>query len=192
MPPKAKFSETEIINASLEIIETLGFDKLTARSLGEKLGSSPRPIFTVFSSMDEVYEKAKDAANDLYTEYVKKGLGEDIAFKGVGKSYVRFASEHPKLFRMLFMSEQNETQNINSILKIIEKNYDDILGSITAAYAVSKNEAKYLYRHMWIYTHGIAVLIATKVCAFSPEEISAMLTDIFTSLLKKIKTEKNK
>ena len=54
MPPKAKFTKEEIINAAFEITRRDGFDALTARSLAAELGSSPRPIFTVFSGMEEV------------------------------------------------------------------------------------------------------------------------------------------
>ena len=46
-----------------------------------------------------------------------------------------------------------------------------------------------LFRSLWIYSHGIAVLIATKVCVFSAEKVSEMLTEVFVSMLKKIKTE---
>lgn len=54
MPPKAKFTKEEIVEAALGIAHESGFDALTARTLGERLGSSARPIFTVFKSMDEV------------------------------------------------------------------------------------------------------------------------------------------
>ena len=51
MPPKAKFTKKEIIEASMSIVQKDGFPALTARALGARLGSSARPIFTVFSSM---------------------------------------------------------------------------------------------------------------------------------------------
>ena len=54
MPPKAKFKKNEIIETALNIVRTRGFEALTARSLGAELGSSARPIFTVFQSMDEL------------------------------------------------------------------------------------------------------------------------------------------
>ena len=57
MPPKAKFTKNEIINAGLEIVRRDGFEALTARALGAELGSSARPIFTVLESKEEV-EKA--------------------------------------------------------------------------------------------------------------------------------------
>ena len=46
-----------------------------------------------------------------------------------------------------------------------------------------------LYTHMWIYSHGIAVLLATEMCTFSESEISDMLTSVFVGLLKKSLSE---
>ena len=54
MPPKAKFTREEVISAALEIVRANGEEALTARSLGEKLGSSARPVFTLFDSMEEI------------------------------------------------------------------------------------------------------------------------------------------
>lgn len=62
MPPKAKFTKEEIIKATLGIVRNEGFRTLTARALGAKLGSSARPIFTVFHSMEEVQQAVVDAA----------------------------------------------------------------------------------------------------------------------------------
>ena len=56
MPPKAKFTRSELIQAALDLVRSKGADALTARALGQRLGSSARPIFTVFQSMDEVWQ----------------------------------------------------------------------------------------------------------------------------------------
>lgn len=183
MPQKAKFSKEEIINSAINIVEHLGIEYLTARSLGEKLGSSSRPIFTTFKNMDDVLNGVNTYANNLYQSYVVEGLKEPIAFKGVGKSYIRFASEHPKLFKLLFMKEHTDVPSLNNVLGLIEDSYEAILHSITGSYKVSENFAKELYQHMWIYTHGIACLIVNKMCKFSSEEISNMLTTVCKSLI---------
>ena len=64
MPPKAKFTKDEILNTALNITREQGIDAVTARELGARLGSSPRPIFTIFKSMEEVKDfvilKAKE------------------------------------------------------------------------------------------------------------------------------------
>ena len=56
MPPKAKFSRDEIVETALAIVREDGIQALTARALGDKLGSSARPVFTVFQNMEEVQD----------------------------------------------------------------------------------------------------------------------------------------
>ncbi len=187
MPPKAKFTKQEIINASVEIIETTGMESLTARNLGNKLGSSARPIFTVFSGMDEVTAATAAYCDSLYARYVEQGLKAPLPFKGVGESYIRFAGEHPNLFRLLFMKENANVPDMQNVLQGIETSYDKILNSVRESYGLDADTAKKLYMHIWIYTHGVAVLTATKVCAFTEEQISDMLTTVFTSLLMRAK-----
>ena len=84
MPPKAKFTKEEIIETALKIVKTDGMEALTSRELGARLGSSARPVFTVFKNMDEVWQAVMEAAKTLYREYVKKGLTAERPFKGVG------------------------------------------------------------------------------------------------------------
>ncbi len=189
MPPKAKFKKNEIIEAALKIVKEQGISALTARSLGKELGSSPRPIFTVFRSMEEVQTELIAKANSVYADYVKKGLNSVLAFKGVGTQYILFAINEPKLFQLLFMSEQKTVLSLSNVLPAIEEHYEDILESIRSGYSIDGGNAERLYRHLWIYVHGIATLCATKTCRFSADEISVMMTDVFTSLITKIKKE---
>ena len=71
MPPKAKFSKKEIIEAAVTIVKSEGYGALTARALGAKLGTSSSPIFTVFQSMDEVQQEVLNSANQLYQSFSK-------------------------------------------------------------------------------------------------------------------------
>lgn len=187
MPPSAKFTREEIVKAALEIVRGEGFSALTARALGAKLGSSARPIFTVFQSMEDVQKTVIDAAKALYKEYVTRGLSDTPAFKGVGTQYILFSVNEPKLFQLLFMGEHTEVPELSAVLPIIDENYDKILSSVKDGYGLSLETAEKLYRHLWIYTHGIAALCATKTCRFTPEEISEMMTDVFIGLLNSLK-----
>lgn len=74
MPPKAKFTRAEIIEAALNIVRTDGYEALTSRALGTYLASSARPIFTVFKNMEEVQQAMIEAAKTLYKEYVTEPL----------------------------------------------------------------------------------------------------------------------
>lgn len=184
MPPKCKFTREEIIEAAMGILREEGFGAITARALGERLGSSSKPVFSVFRNMEEVQAEVKKKAREVYSQYVREGLSGSPAFKGVGEQYIRFAGREPELFRLLFMTEQNPEPEISGVLPVIEENYEKILSSIRDNYPVGEEAAMRLYRHLWIYTHGIAALMVTNVCRFQPEEIARMLTQVFRSLLK--------
>lgn len=184
MPPKAKFTKQQIADAALQIFRDEGIEKLTSRNLGKKLGSSACPIFTVFSSMEEVEAAMLESAKAIYKGYVEIGLSQEPPFRGVGEQYIRFATDEPKLFQLLFMSETKEALPMDRILPMLDESYDKILQSIMASSFVEKEAAEWLYRHLWVYTHGIACLCATKTCQFSEREIQCMMTEVFQSLLK--------
>ncbi len=134
MPPKAKFTREEIVSAAFEMVRADGIECLTARALGEKLGSSARPIFTVFGGMEEIRREVIAAATALYDGYVAKGLAEKLAFKGVGTAYIRFAAEEPKLFNLLFMKEKDAATDKDSVLSVLDGNTEKIISSITDGY----------------------------------------------------------
>lgn len=187
MPPKAKFSRDEIIEAAFNIVREHGFASLTARALGAQLGSSARPIFTAFQNMEEVQQSVTEAAKTHYKRYVERGLAENQAFKGVGRQYILFAVNEPELFRLLFMKEQEQVPGLSRILPLIDESYERIIFSIEKDYGLDKAPAEKLYRHLWIYTHGIATLCATKMCVFTGEEIGSMMTEVFRGLIKEVR-----
>lgn len=190
MPPKPKFTKDDIIQCAMELVRKYGMDHVTARELGKALNSSARPIFTVFSSMEEVKKEVVALAKAKYRSFVEEGLKKSIAFRGVGMAYISFAIEEPKLFQLLFMSEVEQNDSLQSVLQSVEDSYDLILRSIMEPYGLDKEKAIKLYHHLWIYTHGIATMCATNLCRFKENQIEEMLSEIFKSLLPTLKREK--
>lgn len=192
MPPKQKFSRDEIVAAALNLVRREGIGGNTARGLGAELGTSSRPIFTAFRNMEEVQAETVIAARALYNSYVEKGLAEKLAFRGVGMQYIRFAREEPRLFELLFMKAGKTGFTLNDILPAIDENSERILASIQEPYGLSQEEAYKLYQNMWIFSHGIACLCATGVSRLTEDEVSERLTEVFTGLMIKIKSEEKK
>lgn len=189
MPPKAKFTKEQICEAALQIARQDGMHAITARNLGDRLNSSARPIFTVFQNMEEVQLETIKLARELYNRYIAEGLKWQPAFKGVGKQYIKFACDEPKLFQLLFMTESSTIPDVFHVLAQIDDNHSKILDSIVDTYQVPKETAQSLYRHLWIYSHGIATLSATNVCHFAETEIDGWMTEVFGSLLIQYKKE---
>ena len=95
MPPKARFTKQELIDASLVLIRKEGMDALSARNLGEHLGCSSRPIFTLYASMTELQHDVLVQAYDLYHQYIAEetASGKYPPYKASGMAYIRFAME---------------------------------------------------------------------------------------------------
>lgn len=189
MPPKAKFTKKEIIAAALEMVKEDGIEILTARALGERLGSSARPVFTLFDGMEEIKAEVINAAKRLYERYEDDGMCGEQAFKGSGIGYIKFAAEQPKLFRLLFMTEISGAPDHEKVLPVIDGYYEKILASVQSEYGFGRETAKKIYHHLWIYSHGIASLVAMNVCSFSEETVSEMLNDVGAGIIRKYKAE---
>ena len=183
MPPKCKFTKDEIVQAALDIVRSEGIDTITARGLAAKLGTSTRPIFTFYDNMEELRQDTVMAAKALYTQYAMEGLHSEPPFMGIGVQYLKFAKEEPKLFQLLFMSEMPEKFDPFTAMRTYDDRFEDVVHIIQEGFQVDSDAAAKLYRHLWIYTHGIATLLVTKVCNFSDEEIGQMLTEVFVSLM---------
>lgn len=189
LPPTQKFTKEEIITAALNLVRKDGITALTARGLGAELGTSSRPIFTAFRNMEEVQKETIQAARAVYNSYVKKGLAEDNAFKGVGMQYINFAKEEPRSFGLLFMSAGEIILTLNDVLSAIDDNNESIRDFIEKTYSLSRELSDRLYQNLWIFTHGIACLCATGVIRLSEEEANRLLTEVFTGVLIKLKSE---
>lgn len=124
---------------------------------------------------------------DTNAKYVNEGLKATPAFKGVGMQYLKFAICEPKLFQLLFLAEQTQKPTMNNVLPVIDDNYSAVLQSVEDSYSINRQAAEKIYRHLWIYTHGIAVLCATNTCTFTQTKMSSMLTEIMSALLKEVK-----
>ncbi|MCI5891991.1 MAG: TetR/AcrR family transcriptional regulator [Clostridiales bacterium] len=190
MPPKAKFTKEEIVTAALSIARGRGIEAVTARELGAALGTSARPIFTVFKSMQEVQSEVRKAAMKLFEEYANEALSYTPAFKAVGVQMIKFAMEEPKLFRLLYMQESSEGMSFDDHMKYLGSTVDVCLEMIQRDYEITPDEARILFRQVWIFTFGICVLCAAKTCYFTNEEITEMLSREFTSMLMLIKSGK--
>lgn len=115
MPPKPGFTREEIVDAALDIVSRKGIEALTARELGEALGSSARPIFTVFRSMEELQQEVRSAAMRRFESYAGRTMPGVPLFKQVGMQMVLFGAQEPKLYRLLFMRENRSAVSFDDV-----------------------------------------------------------------------------
>lgn len=188
MPRKFMFTREEIIDAALQLVRNGGISALTARSLGDALGCSVRPIFGLFKNMEEVQAAVITEANACYKHYLTEGMasGKYPPYKASGMAYIQFAREEKELFKLLFMRDRTKeaiTENkaeIQPLLEMIQKN----LG-------LNEEEAYRFHLEMWIYVHGAATMLATSYLEWDEEFISRTITDVYQGLKIQFQTIQN-
>lgn len=187
MPPKPKFTKEEIVQAALEIVSQKGVEALTAKELGDALGSSARPIFTVFNSMKEVQDEVRAAAMHRFESFAEQKLPGMPLFKQVGMQMVLFGAREPKLYRLLFMQEDRNAVSFDDVFGALGPTAETCIGLIRDEYAMSEQDARLLFENVWIYTFGVGALCATRVCRFSEEKLGQMLSTEFQAMMLLVK-----
>lgn len=182
MPPKPKFTKEEIVHTALTVVSQKGVEALTAKELGDALGTSARPIFTVFHSMKEVQEAVRSAAMRRFEEFAEQKLPDMPLFKQVGMQMVSFGAKEPKLYQLLFMQENRNAVSFADVFGVLGPTAETCIGLIREEYAMNEQEAKLLFEHVWIYTFGIGALCATRGCHFSEEKLGEMLSTEFQAM----------
>ena len=178
MPPIVKITKNDIIQTSLNLIRANGFDAVNARSIASALGCSTQPIFSNFSSMEELDEAVTVAAHQLYLDFLHREMesGKYPQYKSFGMAYIRFADEEKELFKLLFMRDRHgedltPTADFESSVEII-----------MSSCGVTHDIATLIHMEMWACVHGIGTMLATSFLTLDWELISTMLSDVYLGI----------
>lgn len=187
MPPKPQFTRREIAAAALAIIKEQGLHALTARGLGARLGASARPIFTVFQSMDEVKDAARELAFAEYCDFLDlpKSLND---MKYLGLRTVEFSMEYPALFRLLYLQKQWNTSGVSGSLPDQGRLAEECDKLIAQSYGIRVEDASLLSSQFWIHVFGMGAMCAIGATTLQREEITKRLSLSFDSLLMLIRS----
>ena len=183
MAPKFKFTKEEVLAVTIDFIRENGIEALTARELAKKLDSSTKVIFSLFSNMKNLEDEAKFAAENIFSEKVNLALKDDSPFKRLGVEYILFSKNEPKLFQWLFMKKGIEVESFKDFLPMRDYEYKSVIESIDEENKISIENAKKLYEHLFIYSHGIATLTVTGIHNFTATEIIEYMTEVTKSLI---------
>ena len=178
MPPKVKITKENIVNAALDIVRKDGAAALNARSLAAAIGCSTQPLFSNFSSMEELDAEVIKTAYELYIGFINAEIerGEYPIYKAYGRAYIRFASEERELFKLLFMRDRRG-EDISPT-----PDFDASVKMIMEANGFERERAELFHLEMWSVAHGIATMLATSFLSLAEWVISRMLSDAYSGI----------
>lgn len=189
MPPIRKFDKESIIEVAYNLAKVEGLESINARRIASILGSSVQPIFHNFKNMEELKEEVYKKMYELYQEYMISGIHKENPYKEMGMSYIRYARDYPEFFKSIFMQET--PLNAENFIMADSKG-NNVIELCQKLTGLDFESSKKFHIKVWIFTHGIACLVATKTIKFSEEEISDLLQTSVREMILGIKSKKSK
>lgn len=182
MARKETITKKNILDAAFEMTREEGFVNVTARTLAAKAGCSTQPIFRIYKNMEELgaelFEQVILFFEGYYNNYPKKS---ETPFVNLGLVYISFAQENPKLFQLLFDSENRHGKSLYDILN--GRNGAVVREINNARFYGCKNPST-MFMKMWILIHGAACMSLTGDYDLNEEETIALLDQSYQAFLK--------
>ncbi len=180
MTTNRKIQRDDVLRAALELLKIEDIDALTARQIASLLDCSVQPIFYNFENMEELKTAAIAAVHDIYVSYMNAGAAAPSAYKGMGLAYIRFARDYPNYFQLLFMRESNLSPE-SFICE--DDSSNEIIRHGMEMTGFSEEVQRPFHLKVWIFTHGLATLVANGTVRFTDAEIERLLTETVRALV---------
>jgi AcrR family transcriptional regulator len=188
MPPRVNVTSNQILEAAFALTREQGYESVNARSIAKRIGCSTQPIFSRFTSMDELKHAFHTYLGEYFTGYVMQRMVGENPFRQVGIAYIAFAKEEPNLFRVLFMSDIQKLDGFTGFFG--DADNVEVATQLSKGLGISFKAAKRLYMKSWIFAHGIASMIATNSIQLSDGDIQEMLGSSYRAFLVQETTDK--
>ena len=182
MPTTIKISKDMILDAAFKIAREEGIEKISNREIAKNLDCSIRPIYYQFENVQEMQKELYLKIEKYFYQFLMDNMVDDIPkYKQIGIHYIKFAQKEKKLFQILFMGDMGLTPN--AFISKSGKDYEDIEKLIKISTNLDEEEIKDFHTKMWIFTHGIATLVANNTVHLEEEQIKELLSNEFQALM---------
>lgn len=184
MPPVRRIQKEDIIKTTLEILKNESLESVNARRISKELHCSVQPIFYNFKNMDELKSVVFQEMYKIYQKYMIKGSKEEQSYKGMGLAYIKFARDYPNYFKIIFM---NKTELSPKSFIDNDDRGNNVLKEGAKLTGFDLENQKDFHLKVWIFTHGLATLAATKTVNINDDEIDKLLTETVRDIIVGIK-----
>lgn len=174
VPPRIKVTRDDILTAALNLVRQSGIESLNARNLALALGCSTQPIFTHFSTMEElrsaVYSRTDGYQSTYLNEHVT--LDQDV-MASFAMAYIDFAVAEPNLFR--FLTGYDNAEDMAEVVTSDDCN-DQALDPVRQLVATDDETANAAFLDMYLYASGLAASLVANQIDLDRDQITSMVT----------------
>ncbi len=175
-------TKENIVKSAVKLVNSEGWEALNARGLAKHIGISTKPLYRIYGSMDEIKDDVLAEIYHQYDEFINSKIDSKKALITLCIAYVEFANDYKNLFISLFLSDNLKWKKIEDVFD--EKWNQSTIINLVNKHSFSFEEAKELFLNMWLYSNGLATLIATNQIKLDEEKIMIRLVKVYKSLVK--------
>jgi AcrR family transcriptional regulator len=155
-----------LLDEALRTIHAEGVERLTLRTVGEKLGVSRTALYRHFSDKQALLaavgrEGFRLLRLALTSAWEEQGRGPK-GFEAMGFAYVRFAVAHPSHYRVMFGGFVESCARDAEFVQEAQAAFQVLVDSLIEQQAegtVRRDDPLLLARFIWSVVHGIAMLM---------------------------------
>lgn len=187
MPPKAKFTKQQIVDAAFKIANKEGFESITIRKVADTLGASIAPIYVNFKNLDELKYALAEKITELIQSIIFSTSTHD-PFLDIGAGNIRIAMEYTQLYKDYHLNPNcRKYFKINTIhhKKMIEK-----MASSKKVEGLDKKQMSEILRIMALVTEGIIFSILTQRIQSTYDELVLYIEDVAEDVIAGYKLRK--
>lgn len=182
MSKEVKITKDMILEAAFDIVREKGLEEVSNRSIAKRLECSIRPIYYQFNNSDELKKELYNKIERYFYKYIMDNMIDNIPYyRQVGINYIKFAREEKNFFKILFMSKSDYLPE--GFVSKSEDDFKEISKLIKMSTKLNDDDIKSFHIKMWMFTHGIATLLATDTVLLTEEQISNLLSSQFQALM---------
>ncbi len=182
MPSKVKISKENILTVAFDIVRKQGIEELNVRNIARRLKCSVQPIYYQFKNVEELQKELHAKIEKYFHSFLLEHADSEIpVYKQVGINYIKFAKKESKLFQILFMAESGLSPR--DFATPDDGDFRELAKYIKMSTNLNDDDVKEFHIKMWIFTHGLATLVASNTCNLTDEQISNFLTSEFQALM---------
>jgi hypothetical protein len=138
------------------------------------------PIYSVLKSMKNLEDEITKRASDVLITYQTKKWSR-FGFLDMGVGYVMFAQEEKELFRMMYYKQPGQEDDQERQKKYRGYVFDVLMDRLEheeIMTGLSTEQRKEVLNKMWVFSHGLAMLINNYVIdPMTEQEITHFLMD---------------
>lgn len=185
MAGKSIIDKDTLLKVALKMVEEQGIESINARDLAKNANISTKPIYRIYTSLDELKNDINEIIKKEYDNFIMKRVDNKNALITVCVAYIEFAQMHKNYFRSMFLSNNLKWTSVNDVLN--EKWNQSTIINLVNKHGLTFEEAKNLFMHVWLYANGLATLIASNELTIDNKEILIRVVKIYKELSNNLK-----